>query len=202
MDTAKTAMDSVTTLVALASNYGPFLFSIVLLLYVTRWAQKSYDACATRKDPPAEASQLSLYRWNFIGTLIATVLLIICSIAWWFFSQTRINAYQFKVTELSEQQHIWSDADDFYTHEVSRNVPGAKVFDIYFAVVRYGPLQPGDVLLLRYAETPPGADVQGPTQAPQGRQTYKVQVVYDGKNNKGYTLDWDSQGKPILSAAN
>jgi hypothetical protein len=139
-------------------------------------------------------------RWNFILSSAATFVLIACSLAWFFYTHTRTAAYRFRIGDLSEQQHIWYNRDFLYSREVSRNIPGAKVSDVYFAMVRNDPLKPGDLITLQYAETPPRATCADLNDSPSNQKPYNLTLKYSGKDDTEYVLDWDDSGKPKLTA--
>jgi hypothetical protein len=126
--------------------------------------------------------------------------LVVASISWFIFIQTRVSAYEFHVTGLNQQQKIWFDSDGFYARESKRDVSGANVADVYFAIVRHRPMVPGDKFIIKYAETIAGSPATNDSvsEKPRDRPVYSIPVTYTGQNDEVFVVDFDDQGKPIF----
>jgi hypothetical protein len=197
------SIDTLTTASSLAYNYGPCVFALIFLFFVCRWTNKIYMESQVR-EPPASPSDRAVYKYIFLGACSVTALLVVTSIAWFIFIQTRVSAFEFHVTGLNHQQKIWFDSDRFYSRESKRDVPGADVADVYFAIIRHRPMIPGDQFIVKYAETIAGSPASDDkvSEKPAGRPTYSIPVTYTGVNDEVFVVDVDEQGKPILVLRN
>jgi hypothetical protein len=197
------SIDTLTTVTSLAYNYGPCVFALIFLFFVCRWTNKIYVECQVRV-PPVSSSDKAVYKYTFLGACVVTALLVVSSILWFIFIQTRVSAFEFHVTGLSQQQKIWFDGDRFYSRESKRDVSGADVADVYFAIIRHRPMIPGDKFIVKYAETVAGsaASNDNVSEKPSNRPVYSIPVIYTGENDEVFVVDADEQGKPIFVLRN
>ena len=56
-------LPSFTSVVQLASEFGPFLFAILFLIVVTRIAGGHYHECVTRVAPQGSPQEISTYQF-------------------------------------------------------------------------------------------------------------------------------------------
>ena len=70
----------------MAFEFGPFFFSVLILLYVTYRANQYYLQVSTRKDPPPLPEELRARRVVFYSAWVFAFTLVAVSVSWWLYS--------------------------------------------------------------------------------------------------------------------
>lgn len=124
-------LPSFTSVVQLASEFGPFLFAILFLIVVTRIAGGHF--------------------------LIASGLVLTAlAVGWWVFADWRgDNRYQVTILDLGKDEKITSS---YYSHVSPRG--DSPIHDDYFLIVQNTPFKVGDKFEFAYS-TPPSTGLAG-----------------------------------------
>jgi hypothetical protein len=165
-----------TSIVSLAEQFGPFLFSILFILVVPRIAQNYYREANIRM-PPASEEEKNTYRIYFIGSVVCGILVMGASIGWWFFWQSQGTfVYQVAIVGLKEDETI---ASQFFNKRAPRPViPGAVgLHDDYFVLVQNQPFNVGDKFQFDFYKIP--TDINSCVGAAGSVTPQKLEIVYD-----------------------
>ena len=141
--------------VRLASQYGPFLFSILFCIGLTKWGYTIYNKANKRKDPPATKREINTYRFYFISTMIIGFLLVMVSVIWFFFQQNAIHVFEGKICGLGEEHEFVSS--DLYLKRIEVGSFGEedpiKIYDWEFFSKQEKPFGEGKSFLLIHSKT-------------------------------------------------
>jgi hypothetical protein len=173
-----------TSIVSLAEQFGPFLFSILFILVVPRIAQKYYRE-ANIRTPPASDAEKNTYRIYFIGSVICGILVMGASIGWWFFWQSRGTfVYQVAILGLKEDETI---ASQFFSKRSPRPVIAGALglHDDFFVLVQDQPFNVGDKFQFDFYKIP--AAINSCTGAPGSAAPQKLEIVYDIQTQARFT---------------
>src|SRR5947209_3281008 len=91
-----------------AFKYGPFFFSILFVIFLTRWAYKKYDAAVTH-DPPLAQGDRNINRTMFLTTFFFGIVLVVVSITWWWWFKPNAYFFRGQIRNLQQQEDIASD---------------------------------------------------------------------------------------------
>ncbi len=170
--------------------WGPFFFSILFLLVVTRTAHSYYARVNERVTPPASAEERQDYRNYFRLSIVSGLVLVFLSVGWWMYAQLHDHMFQGVIVGLEKDQQIVPADDDLYYRAVQRDAGlGRVIRDYHFVIVRATPFINGQVFRLQlYPE--PGAISEAPPKPEELKVLYrgttrdKYQLVRDGATYK------------------
>src|ERR1700693_4804521 len=91
-----------------AFKYGPFFFSILFVIFLTRWAYKKYDTAVTHV-PPLDQRDKNINRTMFLTTFLFGVVLVVVSIVWWWWFKPDVYFFRGEIRNLQQQEDIASD---------------------------------------------------------------------------------------------
>jgi len=80
----------------LAIQYGPFFFSLLFCIFLTRWGYQIYNKANRRTDPVASKEEIRTYQRYFYVTFIIGIFLVLGSTIWWIFEQSSNKVYLFE----------------------------------------------------------------------------------------------------------
>jgi hypothetical protein len=178
----KQAWDWIDALTNASFLWGPFFFSILFILVVTRTAHSYYARVNERVTPPASAEERQDYRNYFRLSIVSGLVLVFLSVGWWMYAQLHDHMFQGVITGLEKDQQIVPADDDLYYRAVQREAGFGRVIrDYHFVIVRATPFANGQVFKLQlYPEA--GAI----SEAPPKPEELKVQ--YRGTARDKYLL--------------
>ncbi len=151
---------------SLASDFGPFFFSVLFLLIVTTTARRWYKETCTRQ-PPAELDERVSMRSYFWTAAIVGVTLSFVAVGWYVYKNIgKVHAYHVVFVDLKPNQYV--DLRDEVCY--AKYPPQALGPDVDFkqfecVIVRDRPFNRGDVYTIHYREV---AELSGSGQVPQG----------------------------------
>ena len=184
-------LPSFTSVVQLASNFGPFLFAILFIVVVTRVASAHYRDCVTRKEPAPSPQEMATYRFYFVCSITSGLALTALAVGWWMFASWRgDNRYQVTFYDLNNDQHITSS----YYSLVSKRGETSPIHDDLFLIVRDTPFNIGEKFRFAFSTGTP------PTSGLAGSTVFPLEITYSGNNSESYSVDF-SNGKAKLVAA-
>ena len=147
--------ETLSKLVELCFQYGPFTFALIFLYGISRWAYRNYNAACVRSNPPANDEERSTLKRIFIASFVTGSILVLASVVWWF--QFRPTTYIFlgEIRDLNSYERIASDNLYFRT-ERKAIIDAEERRNEHFAVISNKPFKDGQVFEIEFAkgETP------------------------------------------------
>jgi len=127
--------------------WGPFFFSLLFMLFITRKAHIYYQSIIKRTEPPAEVSEKTVYKNYFFASFISGIFLVFISVGWWVYAQLQLHAYEGVIVGLEKHQEIYPINGDVYLKKVQREFgsSGQKTNEYHFAIIRDKPFNSGQV---------------------------------------------------------
>ena len=186
-----------TSVVQLAERFGPFLFAILFIVFVTRVAHSYYNEANTRKDPPAGDQERETYRFYFLCSVWCGVAVMVLSIGWWFYTQSQgSHTYQITVKALSEDEMVY--ADDYFSRSAPHPpIPGVLgSHDEHFLVARQEPFTVGERFNLLFYKKPEA--VGGVAGSIKPKELF---VTYQGEAIGTYTLTYKGDNPELVAVA-
>lgn len=184
-------------MVPLAEQFGPFLFALLFILFVTRTAHRYYRDCNTRTTPPASREEKSAYRFYFVCSIWAGIAVMALAVAWWVYFQSRGNhVYQVAIIGLKSNEDITAD---YFFKLVQRPtvVGGAVIRDKYFLFVQDYPFKLGDTFTFSYYKDIPQAI--DPNRTGVVAEPFQVEIEFSGKRLDRFKIT-KVKGQPALAA--
>jgi hypothetical protein len=143
---------AVDTLAALAYQFGPFFFTVLFVLFITRTARSWYSGPNASTDPQEKQTYRNYFRASYLFGMV----LCMISVAWWIRTQWEgHHAFAGRIVALNERQSLASVSDDQYfwsrlwAHQVT---PPDALRDYWFVVVSDHPVHRGEIFKLNYWE--------------------------------------------------
>lgn len=142
-------MNSISQLVHLSYQFGPFAFALIFLIVMARWGQKKWGEVCTRKKPAASDAEKSTYRFYFIGVTSVGVVLVGVSVYWWWTHQP-IYLYEGQIETLAETDTV-EGTNVYVRNEYYKQDPDSPQFrDVHFLIKQTEPFEDGQDVNLRY----------------------------------------------------
>jgi hypothetical protein len=192
------AISAIEALTRLAEQFGPFLFALLFIMFVTRTARGYYAECMARTAPPPTEQETKTYRFYFMSSFVIGVFVMALSIGWWFYRQAKGNyVYQVSIVNLEPKENVVSE---YYSrNNIRQTFPGALPHhDALFLIVRDQPYQIGETLSFQYIKQSNDQNVIG-----SGLSPTLVEVKYVGGTALSYKMVSDSSGpRLVLTAQN
>ena len=194
----------IESLTRLAEQFGPFLFAILFIVFITRTARGYYDECMKRTSPPSTDQEQRTYRLYFFSSMWVGIVVMALSIGWWLYTQSRGNhVYQISILNLAPDEKIVSE---YYSRtNVRQAIPGvAPHHDALFLVVRERPYTAGQTLSFQYVKQTPAAVASGAGSNPSigsALTPSSIEVKYSGGKLLSYRVVHDTTGPRLESVA-
>lgn len=186
---------SIGSLANLASELGPFLFSILFLIVITGAAYSWYGKCAAQT--PADAQMLKVCRIWFVLSFSVGLVCTALSIAWWFHVHLeKVYIYEVTVQGHPTQQSINSAYYQRRVPEASSMPPGLAQFrdlkwDTQLLIVQDSKFSPNQTFKLDAALTNDLDSCSPLTVVP-------LDFRYLGNPQDTYELEWQAGSSPKL----
>lgn len=136
-------VDVVERLTRLAFEFGPFLFAILCVLWVTRKAYNYYNgACVAQ--PPVPPAEIKTHRIVYYGSWVFSALLVIASVTWWMANYRTIKVYKFSILDLTKDEFIVSPSTSIFLQSRQQSLPsgdGSPRQDVVLVVVSDGDIE-------------------------------------------------------------
>lgn len=180
--TAQQPLQMIDSLTNASFLWGPFFFSILFMLVITRTAHTYYAKVNERMSPPASAEEKQDYRLYFRLSIACGTVLVFVSVGWWMYAQLQQHAFQGVIVGLELEQQVVAADDDLYYRAVQRDAGnGRHVRDYHFAIVRKAPFSNGQAFRLEFY---PEAGVIGEAKP----KPIDLVVRYHGDTNGKFKL--------------
>lgn len=185
-------MDYVEQLTRLAFEFGPFMFAIFVLIYLTKRANENYAEVAARKDPEPRAEELRSRRLIYYLAWFSGFALILISVTWWLYGNVpnRRDFVAFRIESLKSDDFLRPRDEDVFTRSIFLPIPQGSQGNLY----DYEILVPvsGDAdkdRLIRLTYIPSEADVA---------ETTVWASLEEAKKSKVFTIRIGEDGTPEL----
>jgi hypothetical protein len=177
------SLPSLDHLVELAFQYGPFLFALLFLLSIVRWAQQKFQEIQ-KQNPPSSSQTVNSYRFVYLASFAVGVALVIVSVVWWWQYRPTIYVYRGVIENLDETQTL--DGETAYFH--AKRIPPAMADvpeerDEKFIVVQTVPFLSTDTVEVFFAKT-------GGT----GKSLHRLHIPYKGEAEPHFEVVWNQDG--------
>lgn len=171
-----------STFARLASQYGPFFFSILFCVVLTRWGYSIYNNANKRKDPPAHPKEIDTYRFYFMSTVVFGFILVIISVVWYFMQQNIIHVFEGKICYLGEE-HEFVSSDLFFKRKLVGSfgeTDPIKYYDWEFFSKQSKPFDENKSFILIHSKT-------------GGRTVEEAEIKYSPSQDLKYKLEFDEE---------
>jgi hypothetical protein len=182
--------------VQLAEQFGPFLFAVLFILVITRTAHGYYHDAITRADPHASVEERRTYRFYFLCSVWAGLVVMTLAIGWWLYANWRgSNFYQVAILNLKDNEMI---SADYFTKSVQRPLVsgGTPIHDVYLLILRDSPFRVGEKFPLSYYKLE-----RAPESGLVGVDPISLEITYSGKPLESFHVSV-KDGVPSLIADN
>src|SRR6266436_6217920 len=167
-------------LAELAYKFGPFFFSILFVMFLTRWSYKNYSA-AVSQNPPIDPTDKKINRTMFVTYLFVGVALVALSVTWWWFFKPGVYLFIGKIKDLQPQDEIAADIYYLkcqYRGPLSAEDSIGQLRDEEFIIVGTHPFKKGQSFALEFSKNH------------QRRQ--KLWIIYEGDTDEPvFELQYD-----------
>lgn len=102
----------VRELTSLAFEFGPFLFTILLLIFITARARRYYNEVCTR-DPPAAEDERSTHRRIYYASWVVSFVLVAVSTGWWMWKDN-VRVFRFAIYDLKPAELLTTIDNTIY----------------------------------------------------------------------------------------
>jgi hypothetical protein len=137
-----------------AFKYGPFFFSILFVIFLTRWAYKKYDTAVTHV-PPLDQRDRNINRTMFLTTFLFGIVLVVVSITWWWWFKPNVYFFRGQIRNLQQQEDIASDLY-YLKREIRDTLSHADAEGLlrneHFVIFQSHPFQKGQTFELDFAK--------------------------------------------------
>jgi hypothetical protein len=200
----KQAISAIDALTRLAEQFGPFLFALLFIIFVTRTAHSYYAECTARTKPPPSEQETKTYRLYFVSSFVVGIVVMALSIGWWFIRQAKGNfVYQISIVNLDPDEKVVSE---YYSrNNVRQSIPGIRPnHDALFLIVRDQPYAVGQTLSFQYVKQTPAAMPSGAgSTAPIGSALTltPIEAKYEGGKFLTYKINSDGSQPHLVLVA-
>jgi len=132
--------------------WGPFFFSILFMLVITRTAHSYYAKVVERTSPPADAEEKKLYANYFKLSIACGIVMVFLSVGWWIFGQLqRNNTFEGAIVGLDPNINLIPTEDGIYLRPTETQIGKGKYLrDYHFAIISDKPFEEGQKFRLDY----------------------------------------------------
>jgi hypothetical protein len=178
-----------------AFKYGPFFFSVLFVIFLTRWAYKKYNA-AVAHVPALDQRDKDINRTMFLTTFFFGIVLVVVSIVWWWWFKPGVYFFRGEIRNLQPQEELASDL--YYLRREVRAVMSPEedlLRNEHFVIFQTHPFKQGQQFELDYAKNHQRRIQLWITYDP-GDEEPVYEVSYD-QNTQQTAITHVSQPKPI-----
>ncbi len=175
-------------LASIAIQYGPFFFSILFCIFLSRWGYTIYNKANVRIEPkPATPQELATYRLYFVATTIVGILLVVVSVIWWILQQNNVHVFKGKIINVEEKHEFVSS--ELYLKRIEIGEFGGsdspiKVYDWDFFCIQREPFMAKRKFSLLHKKI--GGKMEEATIQFSPQENLKYKIDFDAEKNKNY----------------
>lgn len=148
------SVNELQSLVELSYQYGPFFFSLLFILWVSRWGYRKYTEACVRQDPVASPGEIKTKKHYFLVTLYVGVVLVGVSVVWWFLFKPSVYVFAGKIESLKEYHDTVSPTlflRSEYQQSGEHDIP--LPHQEHFVITRNTPFQYGEAFDVSVIDT-------------------------------------------------
>lgn len=187
--------ETVEQFTILASQFGPFLFAILFIIFVPWISHKWYSECMKRTDPPASEREKKAHRFYFLSTVWIGFILVAIATGWWFYENLRkSHLYQATIKDIEEGNTVSSD---YFNMSRNRSLfpGGPEFFDYMFIIVQEKPFEIGQKFELKYITR---KMKQESASQDTGLIPLTLEIKYTGESFEVYSIMMEN-GEPRIA---
>lgn len=130
----------------LAYQYGPFFFSLLFLVGISRWAYRNYNAACKRTNPPASEKEISGLRSTYLASFFVGTVLVLASVVWWFLFRPQRYYFGGEIKSLEQYDNLQSDSEGIFFRSHYESAPFYQQLPqtAYFLIVDDKPFSAGE----------------------------------------------------------
>lgn len=171
-----------------AFKYGPFFFSILFVIFLTRWAYKKYDKAIT-KNPPLDLKDKTINRTMFMTTFIFGLILVVVSVVWWWWFKPDTYVFKGRIRNVQPQEEFYATAEDFYVKKlphpsITDEENQGLLRDDRFIILKPHPFRKAQPFRLTYKKDHREHDIWITYDPSEEEPEYEV--AYDDTNKRSY----------------
>jgi hypothetical protein len=173
-------------LASIAVQYGPFFFSILFCIVLSKWGYSIYKNANVRVKPkPASKQEINTYRYYFILITIFGVILVIISVFWWIRQQSSIHLFKGDIINVGENHRFVSS--DMYLKRVKVGELGSEdsPMDVYkwqFFCFQMKPFKDDQKFILLHKKT--GGNMERAEIQFSQQPDLQYEIVFDENTGK------------------
>jgi hypothetical protein len=134
--------NSLKDLAGLAYQYGPFIFALIFLYNISRWAWRNYDQA--RAQTPADPKPVTRAWHTFVASFAVAILLVGISV-WWWISHGPLYEFTGAIYDLDNNTSVYCDSLYFRVRQHPLYSPNdVPLKDEEFLAVAKHPFNKGD----------------------------------------------------------
>src|SRR5713101_1554310 len=148
------ANQNIQQLAEQAFKYGPFFFSVLFLIFLTRWAYKKYST-AIAQVPAIEGADKKINRTMFMSTFFMGLALVVVSVIWWWWFKPGVYLFVGKIQNLQPQEEVAADVYYLkreYRGALSEEDTIGQLRNEEFVILRPSPFRKGQSFALEYSK--------------------------------------------------
>jgi hypothetical protein len=179
-----------------AFKYGPFFFSVLFVIFLTRWAYKKYST-AIAQVPAIEEADKKINRTMFMSTFFMGLALVVVSVIWWWWFKPGVYLFVGKIQNLQPQEEVAADLYYLkreYRGPISEEDTIGQLRNEEFVILRTSPFRDGQSFALEYSKNHKRREKLWITYERSGEEPV-YEVDYDASNQRAY-LKRVSQSAP------
>src|SRR5713101_1887060 len=191
------ANQNIQQLAEQAFKYGPFFFSVLFLIFLTRWAYKKYST-AIAQVPAIEGADKKINRTMFMSTFFMGLALVVVSVIWWWWFKPGVYLFVGKIQNLQPQEEVAADVYYLkreYRGALSEEDTIGQLRNEEFVILRPSPFREGQSFALEYSKNHKRREKLWITYERSGEEPV-YEVDYDASNQRAY-LKRVSQSAPL-----
>lgn len=130
----------------LAFQYGPFFFSLLFLVSISRWAFRNYNAACRRTNPAPDAKEISTLKNTYVASFLVGTVLVLASVVWWFLYRPQRFIFEGEIDSLEQYDILLSGSEKIFFRSTYQQAPFYRRLSqtAYFVIVGDKPFSPGD----------------------------------------------------------
>lgn len=141
----------ISQLVELGYQYGPFFFSILYVVFVSRWAYAKYKENMRAINPPTAERDIATVRAIFVASFTIGVVLVAFSVWWWWAYRPQTYLFRGEIRDLQDYEQLASEGM-YFRVEPKATIDGVSLRNEHFALIQVAPFRKGQVFEVEFSK--------------------------------------------------
>jgi hypothetical protein len=141
----------ISQLVELGYQYGPFFFSILYVVFVSRWAYAKYKENMRATNPPTAERDIATVRAIFVASFTIGVVLVAFSVWWWWAYRPQTHLFRGEIRDLQDYEQLASEGI-YFRVEPKATIDGVSLRNEHFALIQVAPFRKGQVFEVEFSK--------------------------------------------------